>query len=166
MWKLRPLVYRLVANFVNNFKPEQNLSYDESMIAYYGPHSCTKFIRSKPIRYGYKNWSLCTVARYLVSFEIYQGNNPYVHADLDRNYGKCVAPLLQMIHNFPDNKRDFPYCFYFDNLFTNIGMLDYLKSMGYNGTGTCRNNFLPNNLPISNKKDIKKKNVDIMKLLS
>lgn len=156
MWKLRPLTERLVNNFVKNFKAEQHLSYDESMIAYYGPHSCKQFIRGKPIRYGYKVWSLNTPMGYQVSFEIYQGNNPFIHQKLGLNYGKCVAPLLQMIENFPEELRDLPFCFYFDNLFTNMAMLDYLKSKGYHGTGTCRKNFLPNNLPLSDKKQMKK----------
>lgn len=156
MWKLRPLMMKLIANFVKNFRPEQHLSYDESMVAYYGPHSCKQFLREKPTRYGYKVWCINTPSGYLLSFEVYQGNNPYIHPHLGRNYGRNVAPLLQMILNLPDNLRILPFCFYFDNLFTNIAMLTYLKSLGYHGTGTCRDNFLPRNLPIMKKKDMKK----------
>lgn len=45
MWKLRPLTDRLNSNFKRHFVPEQHVSYDESMIAYYGRHGCKQFIR-------------------------------------------------------------------------------------------------------------------------
>ena len=35
------------------------LSIDESMMPYYGSHSCKMFIKGKPIRFGYKLWCLC-----------------------------------------------------------------------------------------------------------
>lgn len=145
MWKLRPLTDKLQANFMKNFHPEQALSYDESMIAYFGRHSCKQFIKGKPLRFGYKVWCLNTPEGYCVSFEVYQGQNPRIHPELGKNYGKCVAPLLQMIHCMPPEIRDHSYSFYFDNLFTGIAALQYLKSLGYNATGTIRENRIPKN---------------------
>ncbi|XP_053949315.1 piggyBac transposable element-derived protein 3-like [Anastrepha ludens] len=40
MWKLRPLTDHLKAKMIENFHPEQNLSFDESMISYFGKHGC------------------------------------------------------------------------------------------------------------------------------
>lgn len=159
MWKLRPLTNCLNQNFLRNFHPEQDLSYDESMIAYFGRHSCKQFIKGKPLRFGYKVWCLNTPSGYLVSFEIYQGKNPYINPALEKRYGKCVAPLLQMIHSSiqPSNHlRDLPFCFYFDNLFTGIPVLNYLRSLGYNATGTIRENRLPRNCPLPKKIEVKK----------
>ena len=81
-WKLRPLLDHLRVRFMKNFQPSQQLSYDESMIEYFGRHGCKQYIRGKPIRFGYKVWSLNTHHGYLVNFEIYQGkavgsNNEY-----------------------------------------------------------------------------------------
>lgn len=45
LWKLRPLTDHLKAKMIENFHPEQNLSFDESMIAYYGKHGCKQFIK-------------------------------------------------------------------------------------------------------------------------
>lgn len=45
LWKLRPLTDHLKAKMIENFHPEQNLSYDESMIAYFGKHGCKQFIK-------------------------------------------------------------------------------------------------------------------------
>ncbi|KAG5877335.1 hypothetical protein JTB14_003621 [Gonioctena quinquepunctata] len=38
MWKLRPLMDKLRANFIKNFLPEQHLNFDESMVKYFGRH--------------------------------------------------------------------------------------------------------------------------------
>jgi hypothetical protein len=80
MWKLRPLMQKLIANFVKDFRPEQHLSYDESMVAYYGPHSCKQFLREKPVRYGYKVWCINTPNGYLLSFEVYPGQTGWYGA--------------------------------------------------------------------------------------
>lgn len=40
MWKLRPITDHIKSNMVKHIHPERNLSYDESMIAYYGWHGC------------------------------------------------------------------------------------------------------------------------------
>lgn len=60
MWKLRPLITKVKRNFMRYFEPSQNLSFDESMIKYYGTHGCKQFIRRKPIRFGFKAWCLST----------------------------------------------------------------------------------------------------------
>lgn len=75
IWKLRPLTDYLKQKFLAHFHAEQSLSYDESMIEYYGRHGMKQYLKDKPIPFGYKVWCLCTVAGYLVNFEIYQGNS-------------------------------------------------------------------------------------------
>lgn len=51
-WKIRPFIEIMKKPFVNNFVPEEHLAYDESMVKYFGRHSCMQFIRGKPIRFG------------------------------------------------------------------------------------------------------------------
>ena len=43
------------------------------MIPYYGKHYAKQFIRGKPIRFGFKNWALCTSSGYMMAFDIYVG---------------------------------------------------------------------------------------------
>lgn len=73
---------------LKHFHPEQHLSYDESMIAYFGRHGCKQFIKGKPMRFGYKVWSLCTPAGYLINFEIYQGQNPRSNPKYEERFDK------------------------------------------------------------------------------
>lgn len=155
MWKLRPLTDHLKAKMIEHFHVEQNLSFDESMIAYFGRHGCKQFIKGKPLRFGYKVWSLCTPSGYLVNFEIYQGKNPRSNAEYEAKFGKCAAPLINMIDDFSDELKSLPFSFYFDNLFTSYPLLAYLKSCGYNATGTIRENRIPASCPLAHKKTFK-----------
>lgn len=158
IWKLRPLTDRLKQKMLANFHVEQNLSYDESMIEYFGRHGMKQCMKEKPVPFGFKVWSLCTVAGYLVNFEIYQGKNIRSKTEYEDRFGKCIAPLFNMIDDFDDDVRALPFSFYFDNLFTGIPALAHLKSLGYNGTGTIRENRLPKGCPLKEKKkDVVKK---------
>lgn len=152
IWKLRPLTDHLKKNMLSNFHPEQDLSYDESMIEYYGRHGMKQCLKLKPVPFGYKVWSLCTTSGYLANFEIYQGKNPRSLSEYEDRFGKCIAPLFNMIDDFNDDVRALPFSFFFDNLFTGIAALTHLKSLGYNGTGTIRENRLPKECPLKENK--------------
>ncbi|KAJ6639409.1 PiggyBac transposable element-derived protein 2, partial [Pseudolycoriella hygida] len=105
IWKLRPVTDHLKERFLSNFHPDQDLSYDESMIEYYGRHEMKQCLKAKPVSFGYKCWSLCTVSGYLVNFEIYQGKNPRAKPEYEERFGKCIAPLFSMIDDFDDDAR-------------------------------------------------------------
>lgn len=157
MWKLRPLMNKLSQNFRKHFVSVPNLSFDESMIAYYGPHGCKQFIRGKPIRFGYKMWSLNTPRGYLINFDVYQGKNPRSNEENEKKFGKSAAILVQMIDDFDENTKALPFSFYFDNLFTGYNLLIHLKQQGYSGTGTIRENRVPKECGVLPSVEIKKK---------
>lgn len=151
LWKLRPILDHIKAKTLENFHPEQNLSFDESMIAYFGRHGCKQFIKGKPLRFGYKVWSLCTPEGYLINFDIYQGKNPRSINKYDERFGKCAAPLINMLDDFSAQVSELPFSFFFDNLFTGFPLLAYLSQRGYNGSGTIRENRIPSSCPIPTK---------------
>ncbi|KAF2885982.1 hypothetical protein ILUMI_20191 [Ignelater luminosus] len=51
--------------FIEHFLPEEDMNYDESVVKCYRWHSCKQFIKGKPIRLGYKIWSVNTKSGYL-----------------------------------------------------------------------------------------------------
>ena len=54
MAKVEPL-YNLLNKKVQQFGiAHEDLSIDESIVPYYGRHSCKKFVRAKPIRFRYE----------------------------------------------------------------------------------------------------------------
>lgn len=157
IWKLRPLVDRVKQKCLEHFQPEEHLNYDESMVKYFGRHSCKQFIRGKPIRFGYKMWCLNTASGYLVNFEMYQGNSPRRNEEYEKLFGKASAPLVSMLDELPDLKRQLRYKLYFDNLFTGFTLLSYLKNKGYYATGTGRENRVPKKCSLTEKKLMLKK---------
>lgn len=148
MFKLRPLMNLLQRNFIKNFIPKQHLDYDESMIRYFGRHSCKQYIRGKPIRFGYKVWSLNSSDGYLINFEVYQGNGPKTNCAYEQQFGKCTAPLAVMVDEIPDEHKKLPFRFYLDNLFTGMNILNHLKKLNYSATGTMRENRIPISCPL------------------
>ncbi|CAH1997315.1 unnamed protein product [Acanthoscelides obtectus] len=157
LFKLRPFINKIKDRCRKYFVPEEDLSFDESMVKYYGKHSCKQFLRGKPIRFDYKIWCLNTTMGYLVDFEIYQGKSVTPDSVIERNFGKAAAPLVKMLEGPPDNIKSFPFSFYFDNLFTSFSLLSYLRLKGYGGTGTMRDNRIPKGCPLLDKKHLQKK---------
>ncbi|KAJ8909953.1 hypothetical protein NQ315_004020 [Exocentrus adspersus] len=156
MYKLRPITDMLKKSFLEHFIPEQNLAYDESMIRYFGHHSCKQFIRGKPVRFRYKVWCLNTPSGYLINFEVYQGKNPRSNQEYEGYFGKATAPLVQMIEELGE-KRLFRYNFFVDNLFTSKNLMSTLKTNGYGTTGTIRENRIPRTCPLVTKKTMEKR---------
>ena len=70
--KVWPLIDKLQSNFWKQFSatPHQNLGYDEAMIQYFGSYGMKQFIRGKPVRFGYKLWSLNDHKGYCVDFQV------------------------------------------------------------------------------------------------
>lgn len=157
MWKLRPFMDKLKCKFLEHYQPEEKMSYDESMIKYYGRHSCKQFLRGKPIRFGYKVWSLNTNSGYLVNCEVYQGKNSRRPENYEREFGKAAAPLVAMLDDLVVIDKNRPYDLYFDNLFTSFDLLVHLKNRGYRGTGTIRENRISKNCTLTEKKQLQKK---------
>lgn len=114
------------------------------------------YIKGKSLRFGYKVWCLNEPEGYLINFEVYQGRNPRINPGFDKPFGKCVSPLLQMIHEFPDHIKELSFSFYFDNLFTGVPVLEYLKSIGHYATGTIREMRIPHNCPLPTNKAVNK----------
>lgn len=155
-WKIRPLMDKLNETFLEHFTPEEEINFDESMVKYFGRHSCKQFIRGKPIRFGFKMWSLNTRGGYLINFDIYQGNNPRANEDNETLYGKSTAPLIMMVEELLKIKKSFPYKLYTDNLFTSVNLLKGMRDVGIWCTGTLRENRLPRGIPLPTKKELQK----------
>ncbi|KAG5866826.1 hypothetical protein JTB14_016556 [Gonioctena quinquepunctata] len=137
---------------IDNFVPETHLAYDESMVKYFGRHGCKQFIRGKPIRFGYKIWSLNTKDGYLANFELYQGKGPNVNTDYEKLFGKAASPLVVLLDEMPQEKKQLPYNFYVDNLFSGAALFSFLKFRGYSAIGTIRENRIPRDYPLLTKK--------------
>ena len=66
----------------------ENLSIDESMVPYFSRHLCKKFIRGKPIKFGYKIWILTSNTGLPYGVAIYLGKEN--GGDSDKPLRYCI----------------------------------------------------------------------------
>lgn len=140
LYKLQPLIDTLNQNFRKYGGVDEYLSIDESMIPYYGKHFAKQFIKGKPIRFGFKNWAICTSNGYMLGFDIYTGkNNKLQNSTNTFGLGGTVVLELIKLAQIPPNQG---YKIFMDNYFTSVKLLDHLSTLGYCATGTVRENRL------------------------
>ncbi|KAG5876876.1 hypothetical protein JTB14_021239 [Gonioctena quinquepunctata] len=116
-WKIRPFIKMMKKRCIDNFVPGTHLAYDESMVQYFGRHGCKQLIRGEPMRFGYKIWSLNTKDGYLANFELYQGKGPNVNKDYEKLFGKAASPLVVLLDEMPQEKKQLTYYFHVDICF-------------------------------------------------
>ena len=115
-------------------KRSSHMSIDEMMIPYYGKHGDKQFIRGKPIRFGFKAWSLCSSDGYSQHIEPYCGASTMLETFGMGQGPDVVAGLCKAGGVIPGTRV------FFDNLFTSMNLLNYLSDRGIGGTGTVRQN--------------------------
>lgn len=148
-WKVRPLFTHLNKMASNYVTIPENVSIDEGMIKYFGPHPLKQYIRGKPVRFGYKMWILATPSGELLWAQPYAGSNTHIE-DFGLGQGPNVVMGLVQQCNLP------PGCkVYVDNLFTSLDLLDNMGDKGYGVTGTLRQNRIIG-IPLPNKKQANK----------
>ncbi|XP_070173741.1 piggyBac transposable element-derived protein 3-like [Littorina saxatilis] len=131
--KVRAFVSMINERCLLYFPEQQHLSIDESMVPYFGHHLTKQFIRGKPIRFGFKLWTLADPLGYVVQFE------PYTGAGGGQPYGRLGlggTVVKDLISELPQR----PYYLTFDNFFTSLPLLSDLAANGIGATGTIRKN--------------------------
>ncbi|XP_035230393.1 piggyBac transposable element-derived protein 3-like [Stegodyphus dumicola] len=149
-FKVKPLFAVLNNNFMKFGHFSANLRIDEMIIMYYGRNSLKRFIRGKPIRFGYKLWALCGSEGNCYNFSLYCGKE--FDARNDTSLGtRFVMKLTQNIVN-PSS-----YTLYFDNFFTSIYLLKSLGEQGFRAAVTIRENRIYHEFPLEESKSMRKK---------
>ena len=134
--KIAPLYTALNEAFVQFGVFHEDLSVDESMVPYFGRHSSKQFIRGKPIRFGYKLWSLCGADGFPYHLKVYTGKE--AGATTNTPLGtRVVEHMVKVVKENGDVKC---HHMYFDNFFTSYALLSSLSKDGMQATGTIRDN--------------------------
>ena len=163
--KVGYLIQVLQKKYSELYVPEQNLSHDEAMIAYFGKNSLKQAIRNKPIRFGYKAWCLTTVSGYLVTFDLYQGVGVGTNHQANVvNVGASGASVLDLLDILPEDKRRLSYHIFGDNYFSSLKLVDSLVERNYNYTGRIRSDRLKGKPNLTSSDQFKKKTEDPVKL--
>lgn len=132
MAKIKPLYDLLNQSLCMFGVLHENLSIDESMVPYFGRHSCKQFIRGKPIRFGYKCWVIGSSCGLPYQVTVYEGKT---EKSCKEPLGTRVVMECLKICDSPSSHH-----IYFDNFFTSYDLVAKLKTLGYRATGTIRQN--------------------------
>ena len=110
------------------------LHVDESIVPYFGYHSCKMFIQSKPIRSGCKRWCLCGSDGYPYHFIIYTGKGE----DSSGPLGSCV--VNEKVDIIGENSDPLKHEFFFHTFFSSYNLLADLAAKNVKAIGTVREN--------------------------
>ena len=148
--KVRPLIDKLNEQCLANYLPEQSVSIDESMVAYFGRHGCKQYMRNKPVKFGYKFWVAATLLGYAIQFYPYAGKDENYDSKLGLG-GSVVAILAEKLPLQVGSN----YHIIMDNFFTSPNLLRILRAKGIAATGTVKINRVEN-APLRPIKEMKK----------
>ncbi|KAF0690958.1 Uncharacterized protein FWK35_00038029, partial [Aphis craccivora] len=129
LYKVRPFLTKIKRNFQKYYNPHRIVAVDESMIKFKGRSTLKQYMPNKPIKRGYKVWSLVDQKGYLWNFDMYVGKvGDAVQIDLGGSVVKNLSLPIQ-------NKN---HCLYMDNFFTSVPLLNYLKTKKIHACGTIK----------------------------
>lgn len=140
LYKIRPIV----DHFNNRFQSipmTQRLCVDEQMCATKMRTFLRQYLPDKPHKWGIKLFLLCDSFGFCYNFEIYCGAGDNVVLTDTPDLGASANVVVRLSRNVPDFKN---HVIYFDNYYTSLPLLVYLKSRGIHSLGTIRSNRIPN----------------------
>lgn len=85
LYKLRPLVEKLLKNYQKLYTPGSSMVIDETLVPFRGMLQFKQYIPGKAHKYGCKLYKLCTPDAYTWNLQLYVGKHPQIltfgHAD-------------------------------------------------------------------------------------
>lgn len=129
LYKLRPMINLLSANFEKCLLPDQKVAIDESMIKFKGRSSLKQYMPKKPIKRGYKLWVLADKTGYCLKFDIYIGKSTD-----DTGVQKSLGS--RVVHKLTENFANKNHVLFFDNFFNSVQLLEELKQKEIHAVGT------------------------------
>ena len=130
--KVRPLLSSASSSFARRYRPGKDLSIDEAMIAFKGRSFMKQYLPAKPIKWGFKVWTIAEAATgYVCGFQVYVGKR----AAPSRN-GLGYDVVMELSEMYQYQRRHL----YFDNFFSSIKLLRDLEVRQTYACATVRSN--------------------------
>lgn len=144
---------RIVAEKLNerfDSVPKQaRLCVDEQMCSTKMKHHLRQYMPNKPHKWGIKLFVLCDSYGYAYRFEIYNGAGDNVILPGNPDLGSTANVVVHLSQTVPDFAH---HIIYFDNFYTSLPLLVYLRARGIYSLGTVRTNRITNcKLPTDNQ---------------
>ena len=132
LYKVREVMESLDLSFRKYYRPHREMSIDEAMVAFKGRSFLKQYLPNKPIKWGFKVWTLAdSHTGYVLNFLPYTGKRL---APSQNGLGYDVVTGLAEPYL---NKN---YHLFFDNLFSGLPLMDFLMDNGTYACGTFRKN--------------------------
>ena len=130
--KIRPILDRVIKNFMAAYTPNINISIDESIIAFKGRLSWIQYMPKKPHKWGMKAWVLADSSNgYVWKWELYTGKQ-------EREDGVGLSHQVVMSLSRPLQHKG--YHLYCDNFYSSPALFEELSKVGFLACGTVRSN--------------------------
>lgn len=134
LWKIRPILTKLVERCQSLYSPHQQLSIDESMIGTKCRLSFIQYLPKKPVKWGVKVF-VCSdsVNGYICNFQLYTGKDPSRPL-----HPKGLA--YDVVMTLAETYLGKGHIIYTDNFYTSPVLLKDLHDNKTYGSGTIRTN--------------------------
>ena len=130
--KVRPLLSSASSSFARRYRPGKDLSIDEAMIAFKGRSFMKQYLPAKPIKWGFKVWTIAEAATgYVCGFQVYVGKRAAPSAN-----GLGYDVVMELSEMYQYQRRHL----YFDNFFSSIKLLRDLEQQQTYACATVRSN--------------------------
>ena len=137
LWKLRWFIDSANQSFQQHLQPAQNLAVDESMVASKACTDLKQYMPKKPIKYGFKIWTLAdSETGYCLGFDVYTGKAAVAaNQEVDE-----IGLSGRVVTNLTNHYFGHHHNVYFDNFFTSYGLVQRLLQHQTYSCGTARAN--------------------------
>jgi len=127
-YRVRPLINQLISNTNKYYSPPEELSLDESMIAFKGRSKMKVYMPLKPTKYGFKVYTLTAAKEpIIINFSIYDGISRPIHNIVS----ELVLPYKGKGHKV-----------FMDRFYSSPFVFKTLENLGFGACGTCMSNRL------------------------
>ena len=154
LFKVRPVLERVRERCLI-IEPEENHSVDEQIIPSKTKYSKVRqYNPKKPVKWGFKNLVRAGSSGFMYDFYVYAGKDG-AHQQRGNDYNhfqKSAQVVPKLCEHLPVNNN---HKLYFDNWFTTLDLLIYLKRKGILACGTIRADKLQG-CPLQSTKDLAK----------
>ena len=132
LYKVRSVYNFLQESFRKHWTPGTFVSLDESVIPWKGKSSIKQYMRSKPVRWGFKFFCICdAITGYFIEFMLYSGSDC-----CSNKFGLCTDVVLEMCKRagLEGTKR----IIVADNYYSSPLLCAALARVDVGYVGTCR----------------------------
>lgn len=153
LFRIRKVVNILNERF-DSIPKNARLCVDEQMCSTKMVHHLRQYMPKKPHKWGIKLFVLCDSNGYSYQFEIYNGAGDNIIIPGTPDLGATSNVVIRLSQSIPNFNN---HIVYFDNFYTSLPLLVYLRARGIFSLGTIRANRIPNcKLPLDSDREIKK----------